>query len=181
MWITFLFFSKDIDAHKQHVHQVLQRLLENKLFVKAEKCEFYVSSVSFLGYIIAQGELRMNPAKVRAVTEWPVPMNLKQLQHFLGFANFYRQLIRDYSRLAAPLTALTSTSTTSHWFPEAEAAFQKLKYRFTSAPILTQPDPELQFVQHWGRCTSVTTFSRGSETPSLCLLFPQALTCREKF
>lgn len=64
-----LIFSKDIESHKQHVHQVLQRLLENELFVNAEKCEFHVTSVSFLGYIIAQGELRMDPAKVRAVTE----------------------------------------------------------------------------------------------------------------
>lgn len=65
--LTFHFFSKDPEAHQQHVCQVLQRLLENKLFVKAEKCEFHASSVPFLGYIIAQGQLRMDPAKVRAV------------------------------------------------------------------------------------------------------------------
>ena len=63
------FFSKDPEAHQQHVCQVLQRLLENKLFVKAEKCELYASSVSFLDYIILQGQLQMDPAKVRAVTE----------------------------------------------------------------------------------------------------------------
>ena len=62
-----LIFSKDIEAHKQHVHQVIQSLLENKVFVKAEKCEFHVSSVTLLDYIIAQGQLRMDPAKVRAV------------------------------------------------------------------------------------------------------------------
>lgn len=83
----------------------------------------------------------MDPAKVRAVTEWPVPANLKQLQRFLWFANFYRRFIRDYSHLAAPLT-----STPFHWSPEAEAEFRELKHRFTSAPILTQLDPELQFV-----------------------------------
>ena len=71
---------KDLEAHQQHVHQVLQWLLENKLFVKAEKCELLASSVSFLGYIIAQRQLRVDPAKVRAVTEWPALSNLKQLQ-----------------------------------------------------------------------------------------------------
>lgn len=63
------------------------------------------------------GQVQMDPAKVSAVTEWPAPTNLKQLQRFLGFANFYRRFIRNYSHLAAPLTALTSTSTTFCWTP----------------------------------------------------------------
>lgn len=88
----------------------------------------------------------MDPAKVTAVTEWPAPTNLKQLQRFLGFADFYRRFIRNYSRLAAPLTALTSTSSPFHWSPKAESAFRDLKRRFTSAPILTQVDPDLQFI-----------------------------------
>lgn len=95
--MTFRFFSKDSEAHQQHVRQVLQWLLEIKPFVKA-------SSVSFQGYIIAQGQLHMDPDKVRAVTEWPAPSNLKQLQRFLGFAHFYTCFIRNYSCLAAPLS-----------------------------------------------------------------------------
>ena len=86
--VDILIFSKDPEAHQQHVGQVIQRLLENKLFVKADKCAFHATSMSFLGYIIAQGQLRMDPAKVMAVTEWPAPSNLKQLQCFLGFASF---------------------------------------------------------------------------------------------
>ncbi|KAK7925711.1 hypothetical protein WMY93_008021 [Mugilogobius chulae] len=141
-----LIFSKDLETHKLHVRKVLQRLLENKLFVKAEKCQFHAPSVSFLGYIIAQGKVQMDPEKLTAVREWPSPTSRKELQRFLGFANFYRRFIRNFSRVAAPLTALTSTSHPFVWTQEAEAAFKELKLRFTSAPVLVQPNPDLQFV-----------------------------------
>lgn len=141
-----LIYSRNREEHVLHVRQVLERLLKNRLFVKAEKCEFHASTVSFLGYIISQGEVCMDPAKLSAVKDWPQPENRKELQRFLGFANFYRRFIRDYSKVAAPLTALTSTTRRFLWTQEATRAFQDLKLRFTSAPILTQPDPELQFV-----------------------------------
>ena len=135
-----------MEEHRVHVRQVLQRLLENRLYVKAEKCVFHVPSVSFLGYIIGQGQISMDPSKVSAVAEWPSPPTRKRLQQFLGFANFYRRFIRGYSQVAAPLTALTSIKTPFSWPPEAETAFRSLKLRFVSAPILVQPDPALQFV-----------------------------------
>ena len=68
-----LIFSRSVEEHRVHVRQVLQRLLENRLYVKAEKCDFHVSSVSFLGYIIGQGQIRMDPSKVSAVAEWTSP------------------------------------------------------------------------------------------------------------
>lgn len=88
----------------------------------------------------------MDYAKVDAVRTWPVPESRKQLQWFLGFANFYRRFIRDYSSVAAPLTALTSTKVPFRWSSEAEEAFRDLKRRFTTAPILHVSDPESQFV-----------------------------------
>ena len=141
-----LVFSKSLAEHVQHVRLVLQRLLENQLFVKAEKCEFHVPSTSYLGYIISEGQMSMDPSKVTAVSEWPQPTSRKHLQQFLGFANFYRRFIRDYSRVAAPLTALTSTTTRFKWTPEASTAFDLLKRLFTTAPILVQPDPSRQFI-----------------------------------
>ncbi|XP_072134918.1 uncharacterized protein [Mobula birostris] len=135
-----------LQEHIHHVRQVLQRLWENKLFVKAEKCEFHVPSVRFLGYIIGSRQVRVDSEMIRAVAEWPKHTTLKQLQRFLGFANFYRRFIRDYSRVAAPLTRLTSPATPFHWTPEADSAFSELKRRFTSAPILVQPDPPRQFI-----------------------------------
>ncbi|KAI2655590.1 Transposon Tf2-6 polyprotein [Labeo rohita] len=141
-----LIFSHTLSEHISHVRLVLQRLLENKLFVKAEKCEFHVSSVNFLGYVIEGGQVKTDPEKIQAVIEWPKPITLKQLQRFLGFANFYRRFIRDYSRVAAPLTSLTSSSTPFKWTQEADRAFVKLKELFTSAPVLIQPDPSRQFI-----------------------------------
>ncbi len=141
-----LIFSSSLQEHVQHVRRVLQRLLENGLFVKAEKCDFHAQSVPFLGYIVSAEGIRMDPEKVKAVVEWPSPDSRKALQRFLGFANFYRRFIRNFSQLASPLTALTSPRTTFRWSDAAEAAFAKLKSRFVSAPILITPDPSRQFV-----------------------------------
>ena len=138
-----LIFSRTGEEQRIHVRQVLQRLLENRLYVKAEKCKFHVPSISFLGYIISQGQIEMDPAKVSAVAEWSSPPTRKRLQQFLGFV---RGFIRGYSQVAAPLTALTSTKSVYAWTPRAETAFRDLKKRFVSAPILVQPDPSLQFV-----------------------------------
>lgn len=88
-----LIFSSSLDEHVSHVRQVLGRLLENRLFVKAEKCKFHIEQVSLLGYIIRQGSLQADPEKGRTVEKWPVPKTRKELQRFLGFANFDR----DYS------------------------------------------------------------------------------------
>ncbi len=141
-----LIFSSSLQEHVQHVRRVLQRLLENGLFVKAEKCEFHAQSVTFLGYVVSSEGMRMDPDKVKAVVDWPTPDSRKALQRFLGFANFYRRFIRNFSQLAAPLTALTSTKTAFRWSEAAEAAFTNLKSRFVSAPILIAPDPTRQFV-----------------------------------
>uniref|UniRef100_A0A671YIT6 Gypsy retrotransposon integrase-like protein 1 n=1 Tax=Sparus aurata TaxID=8175 RepID=A0A671YIT6_SPAAU len=141
-----LIYSPDLDTHRDHVNQVLKRLLANHLYVKAEKSVFHADTVSFLGFIVAPGSVQMDPAKVSAVAEWPTPDSRKKVQQFLGFAKFYRRFVRGFSAIAAPLHALTSTQVQFHWSPEAEKAFKTLKHRFTSAPILTLPDPTRQFV-----------------------------------
>ena len=142
-----LIFSTNIDEHKQHVRTVLQRLLEHRLFVKGEKCVFNANTISCLGFIVTNGHLLMDPAKVSAVLDWPQLSSVKQVERFLGFANFYRCFIRNFSTLAAPLTALTRKSPTLFsWSLEAERDFTELKQRFTSAPILNHPDPSLPFI-----------------------------------
>uniref|UniRef100_A0A8K9UM86 Gypsy retrotransposon integrase-like protein 1 n=1 Tax=Oncorhynchus mykiss TaxID=8022 RepID=A0A8K9UM86_ONCMY len=141
-----LIFSPSLQIHVQHVRRVLQRLLENCIFVKAEKCTFHASSVTFLGSVISAEGIKMDPAKVQAVIDWPVPKSRVELQRFLGFANFYRRFIRNFGQVAAPLTALTSVKTCFKWSVSAQGAFDLLKNRFTSAPILVTPDVSRQFV-----------------------------------
>lgn len=141
-----LIFSPDLDSHKAHVTQVLQQLLGNHLYVKAEKCEFHKTRVSFLGFVVSEGKIGMDIGKVQAVQEFPTPSSRKDVQRFLGFANFYQRFIRNFSLVAAPLHALTSVKSSIRWSPQAEMAFQRLKDSFTTAPVLTLPDPERHFV-----------------------------------
>ncbi|KAL0171669.1 hypothetical protein M9458_031980, partial [Cirrhinus mrigala] len=142
-----LIYSKTLEEHTQHVRAVLQRLLAHQLYCKLEKCAFHQHSTTFLGFIISAQGVAMDPQKLEAVRSWPLPASLKQLQRFLGFANFYRRFIRGFSSIAAPLTALTKPSRGEfHLTPEATQAFRTLCHQFTTAPILTHPDPTKVFV-----------------------------------
>ncbi len=102
-----LIFSKNLQEQVLHVCLVLKQLPRNHIFVKLEKSEFHVQEVSFLGFIVSKGHIQMDPAKTQAVRDWPRPTSAKQVQRFLGFSNFYRSFIRNFSAIAAPLTALT--------------------------------------------------------------------------
>ena len=141
-----LVFSDSLEERIAHVRLVLQWLLENRLFVKAEKCEFHQSTVQFLGFVVSRGRIEMDPAKTDAVVSWPPPTNRKELQRFLGSVNFYRRFIRGFSSTVQPLTSLTSTKSVFCWTPKAEAAFSDLKTRFSTAPILIMSNPKKQFI-----------------------------------
>ena len=97
--VNILIYSPDLATHKDHVNQVLKKLLEHNLYVKAEKSVFHAESVSFLGFIVAPGKVQMDPTKVSTVAEWPTPDSCKKVQQFLGFANFF---IGDLSEASAP-------------------------------------------------------------------------------
>lgn len=88
-----LIFSPDMDTHKSHVTQVLQQLLNHHLYVKAEKYECHKTRVSFLGFVVFAGEIGMDSGKMQAVREWPTPSSRKDVQRFLGLANFYRRFV----------------------------------------------------------------------------------------
>ena len=100
-------YSETLREHKLHVSKVLKALTKADLQVKPEKTEFHKQEIEFLGFIIGKDGIKMDPKKVEAVITWPTPKSVKDIQSFLGFANFYRRFIKDYSKEAEPLTQMT--------------------------------------------------------------------------
>ncbi|KAL0195094.1 hypothetical protein M9458_008666, partial [Cirrhinus mrigala] len=142
-----LIYSNSYSDHVQHVRAVLQRLIEHQLYAKEEKCDFHQQSISFLGYVISPEGIAMDETKVNAVRNWPRPRTIKELQRFLGFSNFYRRFIRNFSTVAAPLSSMLKQGKTRlTWTPSAIQAYDELRQRFTTAPILHHPDPNLPFL-----------------------------------
>ncbi|SJL08165.1 uncharacterized protein ARMOST_11528 [Armillaria ostoyae] len=139
-----LIFTKDLDKHRRIVRHVLQRLRENKLFLKAEKCEFEVLETEYLGVIISEGQVRMDPVKLAGIAEWPTPTKKKELQSFLGFTNFYRKFIKNYSKVVRALTQLTG-NTEWTWGAAQNQAFQQLKKQMAEDVILAIPDKTGRF------------------------------------
>ena len=138
-----IIFSEDPSKHVEHIRSILQVLRDNKLYAKVQKCEFNKQEMTFVGYQVSPAGIGMDPAKIKSILEWPVPTSVKAVQSFLGFANFYKKFINDYSRLAIPLTTLTEKSVRFTWSDEAAAAFRSLRQAFTSAPILCHYQPNL--------------------------------------
>ncbi|KAL0150452.1 hypothetical protein M9458_054269 [Cirrhinus mrigala] len=142
-----LIYSNSYAEHVRYVRAVLQRLIVHQLYAKEEKCEFHLDKISFLGYVISAEGVAMDEKKVNAVLNWPRPTTLKELQRFLGFSNFYRRFIRHFSTVAAPFTAMVKKGTSRlTWSQPALQAFNDLRQRFTTAPILHHPDPNKPFI-----------------------------------
>ena len=141
-----LIFSNNIEEHHEHVAKVLKKLLDNNLYVKLEKCEFDVPETTFLGYVISKEGMKMDKDKVKAILDWPIPSNVKEVQSFIGLCNYYRIFIKDFTKIASPLHKLTRKNVPFNWGPEQQKAFDKLKELFTSAPILRYPDSNKPFI-----------------------------------
>ena len=139
-----LFFSKDEKDHKNHVRLVLDKLRTTGLYAKLEKCIFHQPQVEFFGYIIFGKVLSMDPKKIQSIIEWKKSAIIRDVQCFLGFANFYRIFINNYFKIATPLICFTSKDKLE-WSTEADQAFQDLKKAFTTKPILTHSDFQKPF------------------------------------
>lgn len=113
-----LVYSRALDEHIADVRAVLARLAEKKFYCKLKKCAFFARSTTFLGHTIDSNGVHINADKVKSVTEWPIPGNLRAVQQFLGFCNFFRRFIQRYSELAEPLTVLTKKTVAWHWGEE---------------------------------------------------------------
>jgi hypothetical protein len=131
-----LIYSRTEEEHTAHVRAVLQKLRDAGLFAKMSKCEFFVPETKFLGMIVGRDGIRMDPEKVQTVRDWRSPSCLTDVQAFIGFSNFYRRFIRDFSKIVAPMVALTRKDTPFSWDDKCELAFQSLKSAFIDAPVL---------------------------------------------
>jgi RNase H-like domain found in reverse transcriptase/Reverse transcriptase (RNA-dependent DNA polymerase)/Integrase zinc binding domain/Retroviral aspartyl protease len=131
-----LIYSRNPEEHKKHVRTVLACLEKHDLRLKPEKCEFHKEEVDFLGFVVGKNGVRMSPKKIQTVQEWQRPTTVKGIQEFLGFCNFNRRFIKDYSTKALPLTKLTRKDTPFKWDHEQENAFQTLKEACTNPPTL---------------------------------------------
>ncbi|XP_039178262.1 uncharacterized protein LOC120298525 [Crotalus tigris] len=150
-----LIYTATREEHVSLVRQVLRKLLEAQLYVKLSKCEFHRERLDYLGYRISGAGVEMDPSKVQAVQEWQAPQTRRQLQSFLGFANFYRQFIPSFAAVVHPLTELLRTkhltararpSQRIEWTMSCQKAFETLKTLFAKEPVLRHPDQSAPFV-----------------------------------
>ena len=131
-----LIYSNNMSKHHQHMKEVLKHLYKTGLYAKVEKCKFHSESVEYLGYILSPSSLTISDDKVKIIQDWPEPKKVKDIQSFLGFANFYYQFIFNYLNIVIPLICLTQKDISWKFDSSCQDAFNSLKKAFTSAPIL---------------------------------------------
>ena len=120
--------SKGTENHKRDVLEVLEVLTNRgRLRLKMKKCKFFKKEARVLGFLVTRDGVKMDPKKVKAIAEWPKPIDGKAMQRFLGAANFNREFSADFAKLAAPLDGARSTRGLIHWTPEMEKAFEAVK------------------------------------------------------
>ena len=140
--MKFSFTAKRKKTHMKHVQQIFQKLQKTGFQLNIDKCEFIVKEIKYLNQIITPESIKIDQEKLSAVFDWSIPENLKDIQSFLSFANFYKRFIRDFSKMAAPLNALVKKNIFFHWGFEQQKKIDNFKIAFTTAPILLYYDPD---------------------------------------
>jgi hypothetical protein len=141
-----LIYSRTFEEHEQHVKQVLERLRKNGLYCKISKCEFAVQQTMFLGHVVSTEGVEMDPDRVATVKDWPLPKTQRDIQVFIGFANYYRRFIRNFSLIAAPLTRILKGGRVAgplRLTKDAVQAFENLKDAFANGTVLRHFDYKL--------------------------------------
>ena len=132
-------YSATVEEHQSHLQQVFERLREHGLKLHPGKCKFFHDQIEYLGHTIYPGGLGVQQTKVEAIAQIPAPTDVSRVRAFLGLANFYRRYVKGFSAIAKPLTLLTRLDQVWVWDDDQERAFQQLKEKLTSAPILRRP------------------------------------------
>ena len=140
-----LIFAKTKEELERITKMVLAKLHKHNLFLKTKKCEFCKLQIKYLGMIIEEGKISMEPIKLAGIWDWPTPPTVKQVRSFLGFGNFYWKFISHYSDIAKPLNDLTKKDKKFEWTNECQESFDTLKWCFTEEPVLLMPDHSKPF------------------------------------
>uniref|UniRef100_A0A8R7TPA7 Reverse transcriptase domain-containing protein n=1 Tax=Triticum urartu TaxID=4572 RepID=A0A8R7TPA7_TRIUA len=149
---NILVFSKTLQEHAEHLRQVFDLLRRDQWKVKRSKCSFGQQRITYLGHVISADGVTTDPTKIKAVTAWPTPTNVKEVRQFLGLARYYRRFVRQFGILARPLFNLLKKGTPFVWTDNTEQSFQILKQGLVIAPVLAQPDFQKQFTVETDTC-----------------------------
>ncbi|KAM0058195.1 putative nucleotidyltransferase, Ribonuclease H [Helianthus debilis subsp. tardiflorus] len=141
-----LIYSRSQVEHEKHLKCILGLLRQEKLYAKFSKCEFWLRKVQFLGHVVSEQGIQVDPAKVEAVMNWEAPKTPTEIRSFLGLAGYYRRFIENFSRIAAPLTSLTRKKEKFIWGPKQQESFEILKQKLSNAPVLSLPEGTEEFV-----------------------------------
>jgi hypothetical protein len=140
-----LIYSKDEEEREKHLHLVLEKLRDHQLYAKMSKCEFWLKEVPFLGHVISEGGVSIDPSKIQDVLSWNTPMSVFNIHSFLGLAWCYRRFIEGFSKISKPMIELLGKDKKFEWSAKCEASFQELKKRLTTTPILVMSNMEKSF------------------------------------
>ncbi|GJY62394.1 putative reverse transcriptase domain-containing protein [Tanacetum coccineum] len=141
-----LIYSKNKQEHEEHLKIILELLKKEELYAKFSKCEFWIPKVQFLGHVIDNKGIHVDPAKIESVKDWASPKTPTEIRQFLGLVGYYRRFIEGFSKIAKPMTKLTQKKVKFEWGDKQEAAFQLLKQKLCSAPILALPGGSEDFI-----------------------------------
>ncbi|GJW38094.1 putative reverse transcriptase domain-containing protein [Tanacetum coccineum] len=134
--------------HEEHLKIILELLKKEELYAKFSKCEFWIPKVQFLGHVIDSKGIHVDPAKIESIKDWTSPKSPTEIRQFLGLAGYYRRFIEGFSKIAKLMTKLTQKKVKFEWGDKQEAAFQLLKQKLCSAPILALPERSEDFIAY---------------------------------
>ncbi|GKA88053.1 putative reverse transcriptase domain-containing protein [Tanacetum coccineum] len=140
--------NRNKKEHEEHLKQILELLKKEELYAKFSKCEFWIPKVQFLGHMIDSEGIHVDPAKIESIKDWTSPKSPTEIHQFLGLAGYYRRFIEGFSKIAKPMTKLTQKKVKFEWGDKQEAAFQLLKQKLCSAPILALPEGSKDFIAY---------------------------------
>ena len=138
--------GRTFDEHLGNLQEVFERVRRAGLKLKPSKCSFLQERVSYLGHEVSREGVATDPAKINQVAHWPEPQSTKDVQKFLGLANYNRRFVRNFASIARPLHRLTEKTATFEWTVECQEAFAELRHRLCTAPVLAFPDFTKPFI-----------------------------------